>query len=173
MEKPDVDEAFEWLIVMLSIVSAILSQYPEYFYTVTPMSSRPTSLKAAMSIVPPLVITIIIWLTGKLSRRRTVQALSRVIAWMITLGITWVNLNLFFQGIMWAAWRIIPNDLMITTGLLGFSLLCPAVTYFVVMPRYREVYPDLPFFRSRVQFLVVQVVIYILLFALIESTFFI
>ena len=29
MAKHDIDEAFEWLIVILGIVSAILSQYPE------------------------------------------------------------------------------------------------------------------------------------------------
>ena len=33
MAKHDIDEAFEWLVVILGVVTAILVQYPEHFYT--------------------------------------------------------------------------------------------------------------------------------------------
>jgi hypothetical protein len=41
-----------------------------------------------------------------------------------------------------------------------------------VVPRYREVYPDLPFLRSRVQFLIVYGVTYVLLFSLMMTTYY-
>jgi hypothetical protein len=31
MTKTDVDEAFEWLVLIIGIVSAIMGQYPKYF----------------------------------------------------------------------------------------------------------------------------------------------
>ena len=36
MDKLDVDESFEWLILVICIVSSVMIQYPEYFFTLTP-----------------------------------------------------------------------------------------------------------------------------------------
>lgn len=115
--KSDVDEAFEWLIVIVSIVSAILSQYPEYFYTITPIPDRPASLKAAIAIVPPLVAVVFVWLVGELAGRDVVQATAKITAWLMTLDVTWSNLYSYFLGIVWSAWGIIPTNSMIMTAI--------------------------------------------------------
>ena len=91
-----------------------------------PNPARLASLKAAMSIVPPRVITIAIWLTRKLSSRDLVQALAKVVAWMLILGITWANLDSYFLGITWAAWWIVPNDFVVGFGMIGFFSLRPS-----------------------------------------------
>jgi hypothetical protein len=155
MVKHDVDDAFEWLIVIVSIVSAILSQYPEYFYTITPNPARPASLKAAIAIVPPLVVVIVVWLVGKLASRDLVQALAKVTAWLMTLDVTWTNLYSYFLGVVWSGWGIVPTNFMVNVGLSGVFLLSPMFTYFVVVPKYRAMYPGLQLLDRKWQFLAV------------------
>jgi len=149
MARNDIDEAFEWLIVIVSIVSSILSQYPEYFYTITPNPDRPASLKAAIAIVPPLVVVIFVWLVGKLAVRDLVQALAKITAWLMTLKVTWAYLYSYFLGVVWSAWGIVPSDFMTLVGMSGVFVLSPIVTYFVVIPKYRAMYPGLPLLGRR------------------------
>ncbi len=153
MAKNDVDEAFEWLIVIVGIVSAILSQYPEYFYTITPIPDRPASLKAAIGIVPPLVVVVVVWLVGKLAGRDAVQSTAKITAWLMTVDVTWANLYSYFLGIVWSAWGITPTSPMIMFGMLGVFVLSPAFVYFVVVPKYRATYPGLPSLGRKWQFL--------------------
>jgi hypothetical protein len=171
MANRNIDEAFEWLIVMLGIVSAILSQYPQYFYSFSPSVDRPLSLRAAMSIVPPIVITIVIWLIGKISSRNIIQAVTKVISWIFVLGITWANLWSYFSGIIIAELSISPFDYPNWLGAIGFFIFSLTVTYFGVIPKYREMYPELSFLKSKIKFLVTYGVTNILLFMLIMSIY--
>ncbi|MEM2130002.1 MAG: hypothetical protein QXZ70_05325, partial [Candidatus Bathyarchaeia archaeon] len=99
MAKPDVDEAFEWMVLIISIISAITIQYPKYFYTLSPGVAEP-SLKAAKSIVIPLVITIFIWLIGKLSTSQAVQATTKVVAWVFVTDVTVLNYYTYMLGLL-------------------------------------------------------------------------
>ena len=154
MSKNDIDDAFEWLIVILGIVSAIMSQYPEYFYAAfSPHPERPVSLKAALSIVPPLVVSVIMWLTGKLSPSKRIQVVAKVTTWMFVIMVTWAMMYNYMLGIALAAWHFYGGDLAISVGMLGLFLVGPSITYFAVVPRYREVYPESKFLRSKLRFL--------------------
>lgn len=172
MTKADVDEAFEWLVLIIGIVSAIMSQYPTYFYTLSPSTVDP-SLKAAKAIVPPLIITILIWLVGKLSTSKRVQVLAKIVAWMVVIGVTWVNVYNYLIGLIWASGFPIEigitNDIYVTFGILCFFLLPLIFTYFVVAPKYREIYPDSTLLASRFRFIVAYVVTQIFLLALVVS----
>jgi hypothetical protein len=174
LTKTDVDEAFEWLVLIVGIVSAIMSQYPAYFYTLSP-SQRDPSLTAARAIVPPLIITILIWLVGKLSTSKRVQVLAKVVAWMVVIGVTWVNVYNYLIGLMWASgFQIeigIANDifLMPTFGFLCLFMLPLVFTYFVVVPKYRQIYPDSTLLTSKVRFIAAYVATQIFLLALVIS----
>lgn len=166
--KPDVDEAFEWVVLIIGIVSAIMSQYPEYFYTMSPGVVEP-SLKAAKSIVIPLVITIVIWLIGKLAVSKRVQVLAKVVAWMVVIGVTWVNFYFYVLGLMYASGIQFPgimNDIQVAFGQLVFLLLSPIFTYFVVLPKYREIYPESTLLRSKTKFIITYAVTQAFLFVL-------
>jgi hypothetical protein len=154
MRKNEIDEAFEWLVVILGVVTAILIQYPEYFYTLTP-GNAPASLKAAIAIIPPMVITVVVWLTGKLSERDAVQALAKTAAWMLILSMTWTDLYSYFQGVIWAGWGIAPANLSKGFGLAGLFLLTPVFTHVIVVPRYRRMYPGLAVLRRKWPLLVI------------------
>jgi hypothetical protein len=146
--KNEVDEAFEWLVVILGVVTAILVQYPEYFYTATPGQAA-APLKAAMAVIPPIVVTVVVWLVGKLSERDAVQAVAKVVAWQLILSVTWANLYSYFLGISWAASGVVPGSLSVGAGMLGFLLLGPTVTFFVVVPKYGRMYPGVLLLRSK------------------------
>lgn len=169
--KPDVDEAFEWMVLIIGIVSAIMIQYPAYFYTMSPGVAEP-SLKAAKSIVIPLVITIVIWLIGKLAVSKRVQVLAKVVAWMVVIGVTWVNFYFYVLGLMLASGIQFPgimNDIQVVFGQLVFFLLTAIFTYFVVLPKYREIYPDSALLRSKIRFIITYAVTQTCLFVLVVS----
>jgi hypothetical protein len=169
MAKPDVDEAFEWMVLVIGIVSAIMIQYPEYFFTLTPGSAEP-SLKAAKAIVIPLLITILVWLVGKLAVRKPVQVLAKVIAWVFVIDFTVTNYFSYMQGLIWASgFDYIAMGLDSVVVLLGMFLtflVGPIFTYFVVMPKYREVYPDSLFIRSKIKLVITYIIVQICVFGL-------
>jgi len=154
MARHEIDEAFEWLVVILGVVTAILIQYPDYFYTLTP-GDAPAALKAAIAIIPPMVTTVVLWLAGKLSEKDAVQALAKTAAWVLIVSMTWTDLYSYFQGVVQAAWAIVPGNLSKGVGLFGLFILCPAFAHLVVVPRYRRMYPGLAALRSRWRLLAV------------------
>ena len=172
MTKPEVDEAFEWMVLITGIVSAIMIQYPAYFYTMSPGVVEP-SLKAAKAIVIPLVITIVIWLVGKLAVSKPVQVLAKVVAWMVVTGVTFVNFYNYMLGLIWASGfhyeTTILNDVFVSFGMLLFFLLALILTYFVVLPKYREIYPDSALLRSKIKFMITYAVTQTCLFVLVVS----
>jgi hypothetical protein len=161
MAKSEVDEAFEWTVLIIAVVSAIMIQYPDYFYTLTPGPADP-SLKASKALVIPLVLLIIIWLIAKLATSRRVQVFSKVFAWMLVIGFTWANLYQYLTGLIYASgihYEIgITNDIVVLSGMAGIFLIDPAVTYFVIVPRYRESYPDSTLLRSKTKFIITYII---------------
>lgn len=172
MIKTDVDEAFEWLVLIIGIVSAIMSQYPTYFYTMSPGVAEP-SLKAAKAIVIPLVITIFIWLIGKLAISEPVQVLAKIVAWMVVVSITLYNFYNYILGLIWASGfhyeTTILDDVFVSLGIILFFLLAPIFTYFVVVPKYRQIYPDSNLLRSKIKFIITYAITQTCLFVLVVS----
>ncbi len=172
LTKPEVDEAFEWMVLIIGIVSAIMSQYPAYFYTMSPGAAEP-SLKAAKVIVIPLAITILIWLVGKLAVSKRAQVLAKVIAWIVVVGVTLNNFYNYMLGLVWASGfhyeTTILNDVFVSLGIVLFFSLAPVLTYFVILPKYREIYPDSALLRSKIRFMITYVVTQTCLFVLVVS----
>ena len=161
MAKSEVDEAFEWTVLIIAVVSAIMIQYPDYFYTLTPGPADP-SLKASKALVIPLVLLIIVWLIAKLAINRRVQVFSKILAWMLVIGFTWANLYQYMLGLIYASgihYEVgITNDIAVLSGMVGIFLIDPAVTYFVIVPRYRESYPDSTLLRSKTKFIITYII---------------
>jgi len=172
MTKTDVDDAFEWMVLIIGIVSAIMIQYPAYFYIMSPGAAEP-SLKAAKAIVIPLVITILIWLVGKLAVSKRVQVLAKVVAWMVVTGVTLNNFYNYMLGLIWASGfhyeTTILNDVFIALGMLLFFLFPLILPYFVVVPKYREIYLDSALLRSKIRFIITYTVTQTCLFVLVVS----
>jgi len=154
---------------VIGIVSAIMVQYPEYFYTMTPGAGDP-SLKAAKAIVIPLVITIIIWLIGKLAVSMSLQVLAKVVAWVFVTDITVINYYSYMQGLIWASGynyvQMGLNDFFVLLGLLLFFVIGPVLAYFVVVPKYRQIYPNSLFLKSKTKLLIALIIVQACVFGL-------
>ena len=89
-------------------------------------------------------------------------------------GVTWINLDLYLLGLMWASGFFnveakMLNDISVGLGMAVFLLLGPVLTHFVVVPKYRGIYPDSSFLRSKIRLSITYVVIQICVFGLAVS----
>jgi len=164
LSKTDVDEAFEWFVIIIGIVTGIMSGFPEYFWNAPPYDIPP-SMKAAKAVVVPLLLTLAIWLIGRLSARQY-QPIAKVIAWIYVSSLTLGYCQSFFMGIGW-----IPSS-STTVGLgmiFGFAPLL--LVYKFIIPKYRDSYPESQFLKSKIKLLIVfiiAVLIYILMVVVIS-----
>jgi len=153
--KSDVDGAFELILVITGIVCAIMSQYPEYFWKYFPTPPGfPISLAATRSLILPLIIALIMWVVGKLTTSKRYQAVIKVFAWMYALNITFGNVIMYLLGSRW-----LPLEPEIGAGLgnIIFFLIVPSLNYVVVIPRYKEIYPDSKFLQSKIMFIIASI----------------
>ncbi|MEM2130003.1 MAG: hypothetical protein QXZ70_05330 [Candidatus Bathyarchaeia archaeon] len=58
------------------------------------------------------------------------------------------------------------NDFFVQLGMILFFLVGPVLAHFVVVPKYRTVYPDSAFLKSKVKLIAVYALIQICVFAL-------
>jgi len=169
MEKSDVDEAFELLLVITGIVSAIMSQYPEYFhgYFAQYPEGFPIALAATRSLILPLVVALTLWMVGKLITNPKYQATIKVFAWMYALNLTFGNILGYMLGSRW-----LPYEPNVGAGLgnIVFFFIVPSFNYVIVLPKYRKVYPELKLLQSKIMFILASIVA--LLLFLITAGFF-
>lgn len=165
MSKTDLDEAFEWFVIIIGIVTGIMSGSPEYFWSAPPFDV-PSSMKAAQAVVVPLLLTLMIWMIGKLAARQY-QPIAKVIAWIYVSSLTMGYCQTFFMGIGW----IPANATTVGLGMIVGTLIPILVTIFIV-PRYRESYPESKFLQSKIKLLfayIVATIIYVLMVVVISS----
>jgi hypothetical protein len=158
MSEVDVDGAYEWLVVIVGIVFGIMSSYPEFFWGGTEVASA--SLTAVRSVVIPLVASAVLWLTGKLIINPNRKLLVKSVAWMFSVAVTGA---VFITYLIGARFLLIQSERM--QAILSYSVLfglSPLFTFGIVLPRYREKYPDATFFKNRV-WLIFALVIFVAL----------
>ena len=151
MVNSDVDEAFEWFVLIIGIVSGIMSQFPELFWSGHPVDVPP-SLKAAKGVVIPLLLTLMMWLIGKLSAKRF-QPIAKIIAWVYVSSLTFAYCFQFFMAIEW-----LPTSSMMTGLGMVFFWLGPVLVLKFIVPKYRESYPDSTFLRSKIKLLIALII---------------
>lgn len=161
MSRRDVDDAFEWLVLVFGIVNAIMVSYPEYFFW-GEMYGMPASEVAVKSAVLPLLVTALVWIVGKLATDRRLQVIAKLTAWMFALGVVYGRVFSYLGG----AEYISLSSALMGLNMIILSFLIPVFTYVVVMPRYREMYPDSKLLRSKTLFVIVFIFYVILNFSL-------
>ena len=148
MARSDADEAFEWVVIMIGIVSGVMTAFPEMFWLIYPQNVSP-SLQAAKAVVVPLLLTTMIWLIGKFSAERY-QPIAKVIAWLYVSILISSYCLTYFGGI-----GLIPrNATMVGLGMVFLNIVGPVVIFKLIVPRYRESYPESGFLRSKIKLLI-------------------
>lgn len=163
MPEVNVDSAFEWLMVIIGIVFAIVSQYPELYWTGN--DPMPPAFYAARQLVFPLLVIAFIWLAGKLVINKNIQVAVKLVAWMIALAVAIMNIY------MWAVGSFFMTEYPLVEGVflvLGF-VVNPVFVYGIVVPRYKRDYPTSTFLKSKIKLLMVYIVF--LVFVLVSILF--
>jgi hypothetical protein len=158
----DVDHAFELLLVIMGLVMSIFSSHPEVLVGDIPddiLFLIPLMLRLT---VIPLLIMLFVWLAAKLSRNEYRQILIKIVAWMIATNYTISFLYLYFRGI-----GFLPGSRAeeIILSMITF-VINPFFVYAVVVPSYKEMYPDATFFKSKKGFIVAYVISGVILLAI-------
>ena len=152
MPREDVDDAFQWLVLIYGIVDAIIVTYPEYFYRAGHYG-MPASEVAVKSTVLPLIITALVWIVGKLATDIRVKVTAKLTAWMHALGLVYGILFSYLGG----AGYIPLSGLLVGLNMLVFPVLLPIIIFKVVLPRYKEMHPDQNFLRSKTLLIIVYI----------------
>lgn len=153
MPKVNVDEAFEWLMVIIGIVFAILSQYPELYWTGS--ENLPSSIQAARQLVLPLLVIAFLWLAGKLVINENTQVAIKLIAWMIALALAIMNIFTWGFGSGYVTDQPITEFIAIIFGFI----VNPIFVYGIIVPRYKEIYPNSTFLQSKIKLLLVYIIL--------------
>ena len=152
MAGNDVDEAFEWLVLIIGIVCGIMSQFPDIFWPVYP-SDVPPSMQAAKAVVIPLLLTLMIWLIGKFTAKKY-QPVAKIIAWLYVSELIFSYCWTYFCGIRW----IPRNSDIVGAGMVCLLIIGPVVIFKIIVPRYREIYPDSNFLKSKIKLVMALII---------------
>jgi len=72
MEKP-IDEAFNWLVLILTTLSAILIEIP---------AASEIKQIVALEVFPPILVLVIAWLVSALTEKKELQVITKSYAWI-------------------------------------------------------------------------------------------
>jgi hypothetical protein len=70
-----VDEAFNWLVLILSTLSGVLIGLPE---------TMETKKIVALALIPPLLVLVVVWLFSHLTERITSPIILKTYAWFFS-----------------------------------------------------------------------------------------
>lgn len=151
------DEAFNWLVLILITASGALSQFPEILYFVLPETQVGVAIWLVRILIFPVIVLVLIWLGGYLAKGIEKQTILKSFSWILAL------IMLFYLLIFMLLSFIFPGGPAEPSGptqenlplfmILVLSLISPLflsllVFHQVVRPRMREIYPGSKFLAS-------------------------
>ncbi len=158
MSKSDVDSAYQSLIVILGLMYSIMGSNSEFFWN--EFTEMPSEITAMRSSVIPLLILAALLFIGMLMTNENHKIYAKLVAWATALTLAIMNITIYFIGVQLIGGGNPKMDLPI--AILLFFILVPGLVFTFISPKYKEVYPDSTFFKSKTrQRLVLTYVIYI------------
>jgi len=150
----DVDKAFELLLVIIGLVLSIFSSHSEALVNLSNMDPELLSSILVRFTVIPLLVILLIWMIAKLTKNQYLQISSKLVAWMAAINTTVGVLYIYFRELgYFPDVRIAGIEVV---SYIGFFLI-PIFVYFILIPRYRDMYPDSSFFRGQTGFIITYV----------------
>jgi hypothetical protein len=186
----ELDDAFNWLIVILGIIAGALTQFPQLgvymyygFYIFPEQTSQIVPLNIdyllLRSLIFPIVFLVFFRLFGLLIRRSELQAMLKFLSWVLASIVLVVDLVIlgpftiiraYFPPTFWSTWKpeLGPPVFIIVTALLSYSfmIIFPlSFSFLIVRPRMREIYKDSRFLyslRKQIFLFIAAVLLYLL-----------
>jgi len=154
--EPEIDKAFDWLVLILAVIAAAMCQFPE-LYPLKPYEI--VGLTLVRVLVFPVVVLATVWLWSHLARKMEYKIVLKSFAWIYASFVLTADIMLLLMGTV----RIrlpgtqfklpAPGSPLHTIFNLLFVASWPLVVpiifcLFVIRPRLREAYPDSKFLYS-------------------------
>lgn len=152
----EIDEAFNWLVLILSILTAALMQYPQLYPFPFPHHLLHPEITMMRLLLLPLTVLVIAWLSSHLMQRQEAKVVLKCFAWIFALFILVMDVVLILAAIVGAHYI---SFLMVP----GFTLAI-VVYVGVIRNRYRQLFPDSRFLASKK----IQVLFSVILFLISE-----
>jgi len=139
----EIDEAFNWLVLVLGTMAAALVGSLHLYPLPSPPLTPKIEIQFMRLLFVPLIVIVISWLGSHLVQNKGIRVVLKSFSWFYALLLLLIDL-LFFLGV------ILATDLRAT--LLGPGLLwIPPLVYLgVIRRRYRRMYPDSRFLNSNI-----------------------
>ena len=152
----EIDEAFNWLVLILSILTAALMQYPQLYPFPFPHHLLHPEITIMRLLLLPLTILVIAWLSSHLTQRQKVKIVLKCFAWIFALFILVMDVVLILAAIVgthYISILVLPGWLIAMVVYLG-----------VIRNRYRQLFPESRFLTS----MKIQLPFCVILFLLLE-----
>lgn len=136
----EIDEAFNWLVLILSILSAALMQYPQLYPFPFPHHLLHPEITIMRLILLPLTVLVIVWLSSHLTQHQALKIVLRCFAWIFALIILVMDVVLLLAAIVgthFISFFVVPGWLLAIAVYLG-----------VIRNRYRQLFPESRFLAS-------------------------
>jgi len=133
-----IDDAFDWLLLIMSTINGILIGLPE---------TIEAKKGVAGALMPPFFVLIVVWLLGHLIKRKHLKAVLKTYAWfyaffiLLFLGEIFVDQTYGLIKFLHAhVFMVFPPSVIL---LLAFWFVGPFVFFErLVLPAYKEIYKD-------------------------------
>jgi len=153
--EPEIDKAFDWLVLILAVIAAAMCQFPE-LYPLKPYEI--VGLTLVRVLVFPVVVLATVWLWSHLARKTEYKIVLKSFAWIYASFILTADIELLLLGTIMPLRRagaqpfLAPGPLLTIFNLLfvaSWPLIIPIIfCLFVIRPRFRELYKDSKFLYS-------------------------
>lgn len=141
----DLDRAFNWLVVLLSVITATIAQFPRLMFP-SPVHENVREFFVVRFFVFPILVLIILWLYAFFATGKRTRGILKLLSWMFALIILSMDMMMMLITTVPAFYYLIVNlgpPLSTIGAVLLIELLVPIPLYvFVIYPRMNKVYPD-------------------------------
>jgi len=137
----EIDEAFNWLVLILTMLAGSLIQYPSLYPTFA--NRLDPEIPVMRVILIPLIVLIIFWLGSHLIQNRGIKVVLKCSSWLYSLSILTVDLLFLVGGILGV--HILENGLL----WIGLASVVPILIYLsLIRKQYQLIYLDSPFLKT-------------------------
>ena len=137
----EIDEAFNWLVLILGTLAATLVGSMHLFPLPSPPLTPKIEIQFLKLLFVPLIVLVVSWLSSHLIQNKEIKIVLKSFSWLYALFLLLIDL-LFFLS-------VILSEYILGT-LIGVALLwVPSLVYLgVIRKRYKLIFPDSKFLNS-------------------------
>lgn len=137
----EIDEAFNWLVLILGTLAATLVGSMHLFPLPSPPLTPKIEIQFLRLLFVPFIVLIISWLSSHLIQNKEVRIVLKSFSWIYALLLLVIDL-LFFLSV------ILGKDIRASPLVVG-SFWIPSLVYLIVIrKRYKLIFPDSKFLKS-------------------------